>query len=66
MLLSLPALTAAVSFAAFLPTRGAVHQIIVGGPGILQFNPSSLVSSVVCYLFFMCLTCPAAPDSGFW
>ncbi|ETW85412.1 hypothetical protein HETIRDRAFT_240092, partial [Heterobasidion irregulare TC 32-1] len=37
-------LTAAVSFAAFLSTRGAVHQITVGGPGILQFNPSSLTA----------------------
>ncbi|TFY81130.1 hypothetical protein EWM64_g2885 [Hericium alpestre] len=45
MLLSLSAIAAVVSLAAIPPTRAADHQITVGGPGILQFNPSSITAA---------------------
>jgi len=44
MIFCLAALAAAISLAAIPPTRGAEHQVVVGGPNILQFNPSSLTA----------------------
>ncbi|KAI0053358.1 hypothetical protein FA95DRAFT_1531048 [Auriscalpium vulgare] len=46
MLYPLSVLAVAVSLAAIPPTRAADHQVVVGGPGILQFNPNVINAPV--------------------
>ena len=39
----LTTLIAVVSLAAIPGTRGVDHQVVVGGPGTLAYNPSTVV-----------------------
>ncbi|THH21089.1 hypothetical protein EW146_g381 [Bondarzewia mesenterica] len=54
MFSSLVALAAVASLAAIPPTLGVEHQVVVGGPGILQYNPSNVTADpgdVVTFIF---------------
>ncbi|KAI0059104.1 hypothetical protein BV25DRAFT_1861017 [Artomyces pyxidatus] len=46
MLFTLSALATVVSLAAIPPIRAADHQVVVGGPGILQYTPSTVNAAI--------------------